>query len=713
MGPPDLDRLLENAHWVRALGMELAGAARGEDVAQEAWVAALESRGGVRDPAAWLAGVVRRLAGRARRTDERRTRRERAVARPEAQPPADELLAEAELSRGLIRAVTELDEPFRATVLLRFYRGWTPDEIARSQGVPAATVRTRLHRALAKLRARLDHEHGPAWALAFASPAGLTNTLGGGAILGTKTLVGAAAVLTLTAGALWWGRDERGSDSARVEELVATDGGPPAERQAPPEAPAEAEARERREPAGAASVRTVDEVLLYGAVTDEAGAPVELEQLSLEDARGVVRGASRGTAGSYSLAGLAPGAYRLSATAKGFLTRREELTLRSDQEHQRRDLVLASGLSIPVKVVDETGARWARAEDHRKGDLDLVVTPHEPDGGLSGLERSLGHLYGCGQFLAAGSEETRGLAREHFGLLRLRVAPPVFASLILRDATLETRRIDGPLDELVFTLDRAGLERRLGGIRVRFVDALDGRPLASGQASLDPPSSFSFGGTPLDAAGMARFEGFAPGLYTLRHFDPERAPVNHRVRVPEGSVEDVGDVPVWPRATIRGTILDAAGKPVTASVRWAPLAELRGPADLDQGAYRRVLAGQLELEDVARGPVRLFVEAAEHAPLDCTIDASSGLVQGLVLRLERGQPVVLRVPARWAGRQATLFDAAGLPLDTWTLGAYTLRTRLAPGRYALGLGWAERVEERRELVVGAEGLALDLAEAAR
>lgn len=49
-----------------------------------------------------------------------------------------ELVAEDELSRQLILALTELEEPFRSTLLQRFYRGETPEEIARRQGVPTA-----------------------------------------------------------------------------------------------------------------------------------------------------------------------------------------------------------------------------------------------------------------------------------------------------------------------------------------------------------------------------------------------------------------------------------------------------------------------------------------------------------------------------------------------------------------------------------------------
>jgi hypothetical protein len=98
---PDLDRLLEHAGWARALGGQLAGANEADDLLQEVWVHSLRSGGAARRPAAWLAGVVRHLAARSRRGDARRQHRERAAARPEAQPGPDELAKSAEAIASL------------------------------------------------------------------------------------------------------------------------------------------------------------------------------------------------------------------------------------------------------------------------------------------------------------------------------------------------------------------------------------------------------------------------------------------------------------------------------------------------------------------------------------------------------------------------------------------------------------------------------------
>ena len=54
------------------------------------------------------------------------------------------------------RAVLTLDEPYRTSILLRFYEGLDYDAIGRRTGVPTGTARVRVHRAVAKLRERLD-----------------------------------------------------------------------------------------------------------------------------------------------------------------------------------------------------------------------------------------------------------------------------------------------------------------------------------------------------------------------------------------------------------------------------------------------------------------------------------------------------------------------------------------------------------------------------
>lgn len=63
---------------------------------------------------------------------------------------------------ALSQALRSLDQGERAVLLLRFFHGLTSAEAAEVVGVPAGTVRSRLSRAVRKLRDLLDPSHAQA-----------------------------------------------------------------------------------------------------------------------------------------------------------------------------------------------------------------------------------------------------------------------------------------------------------------------------------------------------------------------------------------------------------------------------------------------------------------------------------------------------------------------------------------------------------------------
>lgn len=216
----DLQELLVHADWVRRVAFELVGsAAAADDVVQATWVAALEhpprERRNLRG---WLRRVTRNQALQSWRKSSRRGEREREVARPEAQPSTDELVERAALQREVCGHVLALDEALREVVLLRFFEDQPPPAIAARLGLPLKTVHSRLARALEKLRARLDDEHGQrrSWCLALAplaagrglpesallSPA--TSSALGALLMHTNIKLGLAALLALAAGIGAW-----------------------------------------------------------------------------------------------------------------------------------------------------------------------------------------------------------------------------------------------------------------------------------------------------------------------------------------------------------------------------------------------------------------------------------------------------------------------------------------------------------------------------
>mgnify|MGYP001271239931 CR=1 FL=1 len=176
-----------------------AGAA--DDAVQEALVLLARAPGdaplalGVRT---WFLRAVRDRARSALRGERRRRARERVAARPESRP-ASAALEAVELVE---RALASLDADEREAVRLRHALDLDYGDVAAVLGTTEATARVRVHRALARLRARLGRDpttllallplpvavHAHAWvgaALAQAAGAGVAGVAGAAAGAGT------------------------------------------------------------------------------------------------------------------------------------------------------------------------------------------------------------------------------------------------------------------------------------------------------------------------------------------------------------------------------------------------------------------------------------------------------------------------------------------------------------------------------------------------
>lgn len=158
---PDTEALLAQAGWLRALARRVAGEAGADDLVQEVWLkVAQRPPAAVASPRGWLASVLRSVHLRRRERREASDLREREVARPEALPSASELAGRADAQHALVEALLDVQEPWRRTLLLHYFEGHSAAEIARRDGEPATTVRSRIARGLEDLRARLDSRRG-------------------------------------------------------------------------------------------------------------------------------------------------------------------------------------------------------------------------------------------------------------------------------------------------------------------------------------------------------------------------------------------------------------------------------------------------------------------------------------------------------------------------------------------------------------------------
>lgn len=152
---PALDRAY------RLAGLLLGSAADAEDAVQDALVTAWLSFDELRDPArfgAWLDRiVVNHSRDRLRRRGTVRFIPIAADFDPAGRDPFQGFLERDALLSGLSRLT--VDE--RAVVVLRFWADLPLDAIADRLAWPLGTVKSRLHRALARLREHLDRTETP------------------------------------------------------------------------------------------------------------------------------------------------------------------------------------------------------------------------------------------------------------------------------------------------------------------------------------------------------------------------------------------------------------------------------------------------------------------------------------------------------------------------------------------------------------------------
>lgn len=160
------DEMAAHVHWVRRVARALVRGDAADDVEQETWLSALRHPPhGVDDVRRWLAAVARNVVCKLARGESRRTAHERRAAQEAARsggeaPASDLLVARAQLQQRVAAAVLELAEPYRSTLLARFFEELPPAAIAAKLGAPIETVKTRQKRGLELLRERLAAELG-------------------------------------------------------------------------------------------------------------------------------------------------------------------------------------------------------------------------------------------------------------------------------------------------------------------------------------------------------------------------------------------------------------------------------------------------------------------------------------------------------------------------------------------------------------------------
>ena len=150
------DRHLDSAY--RLAAVILGDPTEAEDAAHDAVVAAWRAFGSLRDHGRfepWLCRIVTNVC-----RDRMRSRLRRPVAElPGDDDPGVPAVSDAAIrvaSRDAIgRAFERLDPDERIVVALRYYRDLPVEEIGARLGIPGGTVKSRLNRALGRMRAEM------------------------------------------------------------------------------------------------------------------------------------------------------------------------------------------------------------------------------------------------------------------------------------------------------------------------------------------------------------------------------------------------------------------------------------------------------------------------------------------------------------------------------------------------------------------------------
>ena len=151
----DIEAALRDDGWIRGLARGLIrDESEADNALQEARLTLLRSPPpGLEDPRPWLTRVALDFLRKRRREDVRRQRREHRAARPEPlhASPEEAMSVPVEVRHRVLEAVLALEEPYRSTVVQRYFEEISVREIARHRRSPVSTVKTRLARALGML----------------------------------------------------------------------------------------------------------------------------------------------------------------------------------------------------------------------------------------------------------------------------------------------------------------------------------------------------------------------------------------------------------------------------------------------------------------------------------------------------------------------------------------------------------------------------------
>ena len=723
--PAHADELLRHAAWLRALARTLVGEADADDVVQETWVAAVARRpSAVHSLRAWLGAVARNVVRQSARAAARRRERETVAARRDDAPSTDEVVARAARMRELVERVLALDEPYRSTILLRFFEGVKPQEIARRVGASEEAVRQRLKRGLDRLREQLDAEHGGERERWIAGLAPLTAvhgapvavTSGGmvakGVLMSTPARVAVAGLILAVAAsvAVWFPRSRFASDgpkTANAEHVstatsdapIATtsDGRANAPQRVPVDNGSDRAAAATAEEAGG-PVRFV-----YGAVVDESGLALDDVRIALwtVGSSDVAAPSAKspwslgGRDGVWSTAGITPGIWHVEAQREGFSTLSRDFTIDDASDGHRVDLVLKRALVIPVRFRAPKGgpladAMAAEASDGLLHNIAVSGFPRAPPARFEVGFVDAGQLDGAGRWFArtrspysVALESKVAILSDSDGVLVVEGEPPAFVVATLKHVILASVRIGDAARGVDLVVDPETIRASLATLRLRFVDAETKQPLEGVEVDVHDDLAWSRTAARTDADGCATCTRVLPGLLQIQPslFGYEVCRVPFPVEA--GATADVGTIELSREVTLHGRVRRADGKPAGGWLSHCSLDRWHHGLPVDSDHFWGLKAdGSFELSGLGRGRYLVRYGEGDVATPPQIVDTRRDplpeldfeSVAGTEVRFEMQPPLPLQMPIFEIddARGELVSSGRGIYANRLVLGSYSL-----------------------------------------
>jgi RNA polymerase sigma factor (sigma-70 family) len=737
---PSLELLLAQEGWVRALARKLVSReSEAEDVAQSALAVALERppHSGESAPIlrAWLAQVARRLVIGGERAASRRLERERRVARAEALPSASEIHAQEEERRIVVEALLALGEPFRTTLLLRYYRGLEPIEIARAMGVPDSTVRNRLARGLAQLKQKLEARQGSDWRAGCALLAGPLVPvskgvlIGKGVVMGVNLKVAISCSVVALAGLAWWGMRDHQVERPNAAQLeVASVQEVSSETDKPAEDASKSPAvrvKVEQDPTapGATGLVANDPVgiLVYGAVRQRDGAPTRGQaSVRLLSSQGREFSAQADEQGGFAFTGLTSGDWRLSASLTGYRTQNLALQLADDQAVRRIDLALEGRVRIPVRFRTPEGRRLRDVLKEKSVGknrifgfaLSAIASEHAiagkvPGRSLSGFER-----FELGEFSVTGDRDSPGARpsqpTEADGELIVEDRFPMFTSATWHGFVLECRRCESAPEELDFVIQPDQVLNLIGGFRVTILGADDHQPLNASWFTLIERGRTMSLTSDAHEKGVIECKELPPGTYQFALECMEHEPLTELVDVEPGEVRDLGSRELAGAQGFTVEVFDSAGHPLS-GVEFCYSSERDDAGGRPYEPYRAVDSDSRGRVSGEYGPNARWLIAHDRKWTAPPLLLGGGQRQRLVMQSGSEFVAVLgqTIPAdallvvRDRERICVASEAAE-PCGV-------VRMRLPPGHYEIELATFDGTLLKKSIELGEKALVIDLA----